>query len=123
MSPTPQPEPRVPPWIAAAQVRRESERVSTIDRLTAQLPLLLEQLVHAGRLQAPVLLFGSLARRTFEPSRSDIDLMVQSADDPFDVAGELELQLGFPVHIVQRNLAPESLVEHVLAEGVVLHDG
>jgi predicted nucleotidyltransferase len=113
--------PSTPPWIADALARNEAARVVELRRVQEGVRRAVARVAAEGRIRGPVVLFGSLARGTFEPTRSDIDLMVEWVEDPFDLAGELQLELGYPVHVVQRRLAPGSLMEEIAREGMVLH--
>ncbi len=73
-------------------------------------------------------LFGSRARGDHR-LRSDADIAVLLArtptclnEYPFDLAGELETELGIPVDVVVLNGAPPDLVHRVLRDGVLLVD-
>lgn len=91
--------------------------------LRARLPHALAQAVQDGVALERAVLFGSLARGTFHPDRSDIDLLVRGCSDPFLLAGTLECLLGFPVHAVPEERAPASLLEAVARDGVEVWRG
>jgi predicted nucleotidyltransferase len=76
-----------------------------------------------------VYLFGSVARGDADHA-SDVDLAVLLREDPprtldglgFDVADELQAELGVPVQVVVLNAAPCDLTHRVLRDGRLLVD-
>jgi predicted nucleotidyltransferase len=75
-------------------------------------------------------LFGSQARGEAGQG-SDLDIAVLFRDAPpanldrlgFDLAGELEREVGVSVDIVVLNRASPDLVHRVLRDGVLVHEG
>jgi uncharacterized protein len=68
------------------------------------------------------LVFGSVARGSARPD-SDLDL---AADGPFDLlelSARLSEQLGREVHVVRLRDATIPLLEEIIAEGIVVHEG
>lgn len=104
----------------AARVRAgedaEAERLRA--EVVPQVRRVLSELRGAGRV-GRAWLFGSYAWG-FPTGRSDIDVLVEGAADPFEIAGRLIHDVGLMAHVVSFDDAPPSLVERVLSEGVEL---
>jgi predicted nucleotidyltransferase len=65
-----------------------------------------------------VIVFGSLVQGGWHPDRSDVDLWLGGQPtDPFGFAGRLMGLLGYDVHVVPAEGAPESLRLRVAREG------
>lgn len=71
-------------------------------------------------------MFGSHARGEAKPSSDvDIGIWLERApttfnEHPFELAADLEQELGLPVDLVVPNTAPSDLVHRVLSDGVLL---
>lgn len=78
----------------------------------------------AGRTDVRVaVLFGSEARGTAEPG-SDVDIAVDvSGTDLLDLAATLSLALDREVDVVDLDDATIPLLERLIREGVVVHEG
>lgn len=64
-------------------------------------------------------LFGSFSWGN-PTANSDVDLLVEGCTSPDGLAGRLWMELERPVHVVQLESAPQSLVERALGEGTPL---
>ena len=69
----------------------------------------------AGR----VWLFGSFAWGT-PRAESDVDLLLEGADDPFLAAAVIEAGIGREIDVVRIERAPAALRQRVLAQGKLL---
>lgn len=78
----------------------------------------------AGRHDVRVaLLFGSRARATARPD-SDVDLAVEAPDvDLLTLGAELGAALDLEVDVVELADASIPLLEHVVRDGIVVHEG
>lgn len=64
-------------------------------------------------------LFGSFAWG--QPGeRSDVDVLVEDCPEPFRLAARISAAFDRDAHVIQRESAPESILQRVLAEGVRL---
>ncbi len=81
-----------------------------------------QALATAGNLRL-ALLFGSEARGTASPD-SDVDLAVVGENlDILRLIGTLSTALGREVDVIDLNDAPVALIERVVREGIVMHEG
>lgn len=108
---------------AKAKVTRDIERERAQAELcrSEALPLVREavkRLRSAGRCDR-VWLFGSYAWGA-PTEASDLDLLVETADDPFALAAEIGVATRRMVHVIPYEAAPPSLIERAVAEGVPL---
>lgn len=61
-------------------------------------------------------LFGSFAWGSPQ-ERSDVDVLVESCPDPDSLAGEIWRVADRPVHVIEFEKAPATLIERVLRDG------
>lgn len=97
--------------LASEDAAAEALRAEVLPRLRVAV-----ETARADGLCTSVVLFGSYAwGRPGE--RSDIDLLVEGAPDPFVLAGRISAEVGLEVHAIARERAPATLVDRAVAEG------
>jgi predicted nucleotidyltransferase len=91
-------------------IMKEADKIR--DLLVSNLPLLRKKYPIAA-----MALFGSLLRTDFDPSRSDVDIMVELNGDMgwefIDLADELEKIVGRKVDLVSRGGIKPRYWEHI----------
>jgi predicted nucleotidyltransferase len=108
---------------ARAKILRDIERERADaeifrDEALGPLRVEVERLRSAGRCHR-VWLFGSYAWGA-PTAASDLDLLIESDDDPFALAAEIGVATRRMVHVVPYQEAPPSLIERAVSEGMPL---
>lgn len=105
---------RIEADLAREHAESEQLRAEVVPRVVAAVAA-----ARADGLCGRAWLFGSFAWGK-PTAHSDVDLLVEGCTSPDGLAGRLWLELERPVHVVQLEHAPASLVERGTADGMAL---